>query len=213
MRCLTASCLAAAIVALLAGPTLAQAPSSTGVRTPPAAKAPAGPPAGARDVRVLQVDETGAPLGEPLRMMCPGSGCEGQMALLFDGEPQQFGVAVEFVAKGAYVVLRSRSVAISAVVPFDSGSPAAIFIPNGVGRPTVRRVPLAVTFSRTVREVRNSAADPETLAEGRVFIRKRTPDAFVQLEVAPPVPGIAEPPLETGVEPGLPRRLGMPSAD
>lgn len=163
----------ALLLLLAAGPARAQP-------APPDSTASAG----TRLIQISQINSEGALVGHPNELPCPPSGCQTVIDLMAEGFKEPFLFAVEFVGRGAYVTLSPRSIAIAKVQPWGDGHQGPIFVAlSGAGRQQTD-MPFIVIRAATLRALQ-PRDNPDVLASGNVFNRKRTPDMTLRVTFGP----------------------------
>lgn len=186
-----------ALMGLLAGTSQAQpraAPAEDGRSAPLSLQSQLGsiplvsPRAAARAAafRIARLTQVAGRelVGEPKVINCPDTGCQQVVSLVVDGAAQNFLLDIQFVSKGTYVSLQSRSAAIGSVMEFRQGSPGPVFIRGGDAGVSDQRLSFVTAAAASLRRLDTGPGDGRTLASGNVFTRKRAPDMVVRLEIA-----------------------------
>lgn len=151
----------------------------------PARAQPAATTPGGRLIQISQIDDKGGLVGKPNEVACPSSGCQTVLDLVVDRLPEPFLFSVEFVGHGAYVTLSPRSIATAEVQDWREGHTGPIFVQlRGAERQQVD-MPFIVVRSATLRALQPHA-NPDVLASGNVFNRKRAPDLTLRVTFASP---------------------------
>ena len=147
--------------------------------------------AAVRMVRLTQISghepgERGAAgrdtVGAVREIACPETGCQQVVSLMVDNTPQLFLADIQFVGKGIYLTLHSRSAAIAAVVEFRLGRPGPVFIRGNPSGTTEQDIGFNTAAALSLRRL-DPPADGKTLASGNVYTRKRVPDLVLRVEV------------------------------
>lgn len=142
-------------------------------------------PAMQRTVRLTQLDADKVPVGGVRELVCSETGCQKTIALLVDKVAQTFIAEIEFVGRGAYFTLQSRSVAIGQVVEFAKGRPGPTFLRQSDKSEIDAQVTFVMSAAASLREL-EGVASAGSLASGNIYARKREPDVILRIEVLAP---------------------------
>ncbi|MBN8890946.1 MAG: hypothetical protein BGP12_20410 [Rhodospirillales bacterium 70-18] len=138
-----------------------------------------------RLVKIIQLGPAEQPMGDPVEVACPASGCQALLPLTVDSLPERFLLSIQFVSAGTYVTLQPRSIGTAEILDFEKGRKGAIFLPaQGRSRQQVT-LNFIIVRDASVRALEGHT-NGQTLASGNVFNRKRQPDVVLRLELAPP---------------------------
>ena len=144
-------------------------------------------PSTVRTVRLTQLDAQQTAIGATREITCPESGCQLLIALVVAKASQSFIADIQFVGRGTYFALQSRSMAVSSVVEFENGRPGPVFIKDDDRGIVQRQVRFSMAAPGSVRALAG-APDPRTLSSGNVFTRKLDPDVILRVEIMPALP-------------------------
>ena len=139
-----------------------------------------------RKVLVAQMVD-GVQVGTAREITCPETGCQQTVALLVGQVPESFLLDIQFVTRGTYVALSSRSAAIAGVVEHRQGRPGPVFI-KAAGAVTEGTLTFAMAPATSLRRLDVAQKDARTLAQGNVYTRKREPDVVLRISVGAPEP-------------------------
>lgn len=149
------------------------------------------PRAGAQTPMVRKVQLTqvvgGVPSGAAREFICPATGCQQHVALAVNQAPESFLLDLQFVTRGTYVALSSRSAAISNVVEHHQGRVGPVFV-KGSAMTTEGMLAFSVAPATSLRRLEVAQKDGKTLAQGNVYTRKREPDVVLLIKVGAPEP-------------------------
>jgi hypothetical protein len=139
-----------------------------------------------RKVSVAQMVD-GVQAGPAREITCPETGCQQTVALLVGQVAESFLLDIQFVQRGTYVALSSRSAAIANVVEHRLGRPGPVFI-KAAGPVVEGMLAFAVAPATSLRRLDVAQKDARTLAQGNVYTRKRDPDLVLRVSVGAPEP-------------------------
>lgn len=137
-----------------------------------------------RKVLVAQVVD-GVQAGTAREIVCPQTGCQQSVALLVNQVPESFLLDIQFVTRGTYVALSSRSAAIASVVEHRLGRPGPAFM-KATGAVTEGTLTFSMAPATSLRRLDVAQKDARTLAQGNVYTRKREPDVVLRISVGAP---------------------------
>jgi hypothetical protein len=139
-----------------------------------------------RKVRLAQMVD-GVQIGTAREIVCPETGCQHSVAFLVNQVPESFLLDVQFVTRGTYVALSSRSASIANVVEHRLGRPGPVFV-KATGPVTEGTLSFATAPAASLRRLDVAQKDGRTLAQGNVYTRKREPDVVLRISVGAPEP-------------------------
>ena len=139
-----------------------------------------------RNVRISQM-VGGVPIGAERDFICPATGCQQHLALSVNQALESFLLDLQFVTRGTYVALSSRSAAIANVVEHHQGRVGPVFV-KGSAMTTEGTLSFSVAPATSLRRLDVAQKDGKTLAQGNVYTRKREPDVILQIKVGAPEP-------------------------
>ena len=137
-----------------------------------------------RKVRLTHPSADGKPMGPPREMACPETGCQHLVQLMVDQERLSFLADIQFVAKGAYLSLQPRSIAVGGVREFSTGRPGPVFLKGEPAEGLAKQVRFVMAPPESVRRL-EGVQDPRMVSGGQMVTRKRDADVTLKVEFLP----------------------------